>query len=351
MSGSRITFQTGQDHQPEALERVAAHLRTQLAAASLAGLRSVQRPLFTGIGASYAALAVPVEVLRSHGVAAQRVQADEVEDGLTGFDTDLLLGVSQGGRSSETLAAFKAAGDTSTLAVLNVTPSPLGDLAEIGVDLGNEPDSYASTVGFTGTVVALDLLAGAIAGRGDDPWHGIAAHLRTVRERAVAAIGAVSERAARCVAADCVATGASRAASEEIALLLREVPRMPAAASTTRTYLHGEMESAGNTLHVVLGDGREIDLARSLSGAGHLTLLVTTEDVAPTADLAVVRLPGTAAGPRVVLETVVGQELVRALSVERDVPIESFVFANDDTKEGGVDPGDFAIGSPELTHA
>ncbi|NEB76904.1 sugar isomerase, partial [Streptomyces sp. SID14478] len=144
---------------------------------------------------------------------------------------------------------------------------------------------------------------------------------------------------------------ASRAAAEETALLLREVPRMPAAASATRNYLHGEMESAGNTLHVVLGDGREIDLAHSLSGAGHLTLLVTTEDVAPGPDLAVVRIPGTAPAARVVLETVVAQELVRVLSAERDVPIESFVFANDDTKEGGVDPGDFAIGSPELTHA
>ncbi|MEU1117060.1 MULTISPECIES: hypothetical protein [unclassified Streptomyces] len=351
MSGSRITFQAGQDAQPEALERIAAHLRTQLAAASLAGLRSVRRPLFTGIGASYAALAVPVAVLRAHGVAAQRAQSDEVETGLTGFDTDLLLGVSQGGRSSETLAAFKAAGDASTLAVLNVTPSPLGDLAELRVDLGNEPDSYASTVGFTGTVVALDLLAGAIAGRGEDPWHGIAAQLRTVRERAAEAIAPVSARAGGCVAADCVASGASRAAAEETALLLREVPRMPAAASTTRTYLHGEMESAGNTLHVVLGDGREVDLARSLSGAGHLTLLVTAEEVPATDDLAVVRLPRTAAAPRVVLETVVAQELVRALSAERGVPIEAFVFANDDTKEGGVDPGDFAIGSPELTHA
>ncbi|NEB79846.1 sugar isomerase, partial [Streptomyces sp. SID14478] len=191
MSGSRITFQTGQDTQPEALERIAAHLRAQLDAVSLAGLRSVQRPLFTGIGASYAALAVPVDVLRAHGVAAQRVLADEVENGLTGFDTDLLIGVSQGGRSSETLAAFKAAGTASTLAVLNVTPSPLGDLAELTVDLGNEPDSYASTVGFTGTVVALDLLAGAIAGRTSDPWHGIGPLLRTVRERATAALAPV----------------------------------------------------------------------------------------------------------------------------------------------------------------
>ncbi|MFJ4714530.1 SIS domain-containing protein [Streptomyces sp. NPDC088785] len=350
MSGTRITFHTGQDQQPEALARVVDHVRAQLSGTALADLTSARRPLFAGIGASFAALAVPVEVLRAHAVPAQRVLASEIEDGLAGFDTDVLVGVSQSGRSSETLAAFRASGAVRTAAVLNVTPSPLADLADVAVDLGNEPDSYASTIGFTATVVALDLVAGALAGRAGDAWDGIAGRLRTVRERAAATIEPLRARAAACVAADCVASGASRASAEEAALLLREVPRVPAAASATRNYLHGEMESAGNTLHLVFGDGREIGLARSLSDAGHLTLLVTTRDVEPGEHLGVVRLPDTEGpGPRVVLETAVVQELVQALSAERDVPVEAFVFANDDTKEGGVDPGDFAIASPELT--
>ncbi|MGY0020453.1 SIS domain-containing protein [Streptomyces sp. cg35] len=350
MTGSRITFHTGQDRQPDALERVTAHVRAQLSGPAR-DLAAARRPLFAGIGASYAALAVPVAVLRAHGVPAQRVLASEIEDGLGGFDTDALIGVSQSGRSSETLAAFRAAGDVRTAALINVAPSPLGDLARLTLDLGNEPDSYASTVGFTGTVVALDLLAGAVAGRAGDPWDGIADRLRTVRERAAATIAPLRARAAACVAADCVASGASRATAEEAALLLREVPRLPAAASVTRNYLHGEMESAGNTLHLVFGDGREVELARSLSGAGHLTLLVTTREVEAGDALGVVRLPGTDPAPRVVLETAVVQELVQALSAERDVPVEAFVFANDDTKEGGVDPGDFAIASPQFSGA
>ncbi|MET9364360.1 SIS domain-containing protein [Streptomyces sp. NPDC006632] len=346
MPGSRITFLDGQAGQPQALERVITHVRQQLDGPDLARLREVRRPLLAGIGASYAALALPVEVLRSHGVPAQRVLSSEIEDGLHGFDTDLLIGVSQGGRSSETIAAFKAAGGPSTLAVLNVSPSPLGELAELTVDMGNEPDSYASTVGFTATLVALDLIAGAIAGRADDPWAGIAEQAAAVRARAAEVVSCLRSRAALCVAADCVASGASRVSAEEAALLLREVPRMPAAASVTRNYLHGEMESAGNTLHLVFGDGREVELARSLSGAGHLTLLITTQDVDPAGSLGVVRLPESAPSARVVLETVVVQELVAALSDERGVPIESFVFANDDTKEGGVDAADFELASP-----
>ncbi|MEV0096771.1 SIS domain-containing protein [Streptomyces sp. NPDC050738] len=348
MSGSRITFIEGQADQPQALERVIAHVRRQLTGAGHDRLRTAKRPLFAGIGASYAALAVPVDVLRAHGVVSQRVLSSEIEEGTYGFDTDLLIGISQGGRSSETIAAFKEAGDVPNVAVLNVLDSPLGTLADMTVDLGNEPDSYASTIGFTGTIVALDLIAGAIAGRAAsyDPWHGMAAQLTAVREQAAQVIGGLQARAARCIAADVVAAGASRASAEEGALLLREVVRMPAAASVTRNYLHGEMESAGNTLHIVFGDGREIELARSLAAAGHCTLLVTSQQVASTGSLGVVCLPDVATGPRVVLETVVLQELVAALSTERDIPIESFVFANDDTKEGGVNPEDFAIASP-----
>jgi fructoselysine-6-P-deglycase FrlB-like protein len=345
MSGIRIPFLTGQANQPQALERVVAQLRRQLDAASAEPLRRARRPLFAGIGASYAALAVPVQLLRGHGVVAQRVLASEIAEGTAGFDVDLLIGVSQGGRSSETVAAFKRAGSAGVarVALLNVVDSPLGTLAETRLDLGNEPDSYASTIGFTGTVVALDLIAGAIAGRDaqDDPWYGIGDSAEAVRARAAAVIAGLRARAARCVAADVVAAGASRASAEEGALLLREVVRMPATAAVTRNYLHGEMESAGGTLHVVFGDGRELELARSLSAAGHVTLLVTTAEVDPGEHLAVVRLPRAAEAPRVVLETVVVQELVAALSEERGVPIETFVFANNDTKEGGVDRSDF----------
>ncbi|MER5728232.1 SIS domain-containing protein [Streptomyces sp. NPDC002138] len=352
MSGSRITFLEGQAGQGAALERIAARVRTRLAGPEPAALRTARRPLFTGIGASYAALAVPVQHLRAAGVVTQRVLSSEIETGTTGFDTDCLIAVSQGGRSCETLAAFqRATPGTTKTALLNVAASPLGDLADLTVDLGGEPDSYASTIGYTGTVVALDLIAGALTGRPDteDPWRRIAERTTAVHRQAIEVIAGLRERGARCIAADAVAAGASRASAEEGALLLREVVRMTAAASVTRNYLHGEMESAGNTLHLVFGDGREIELARSLSGAGHLTLLLTTADVEAAGQLAVVRLPRCADAVRVVLETVVLQELVAQLSAERGVPIESFVFANDDTKEGGLDMADFEVAafSPE----
>ncbi|MFI8105783.1 SIS domain-containing protein [Streptomyces sp. NPDC086023] len=352
MSASRIPFHQGQNDQGAALARVAARVRAALAEPAAERLLTARRPLFTGIGASYAALALPVRQLREQGVVTQRVLASEIEDGLSGFEADVLVAVSQGGRSSETLAAVRnAPAGTPRAALLNVVPAPLSQLADVTVGLGNEPDSHASTVGYTGTLVALDLIAGALTGRPErvDPWRDIASLTGEVRSRTAEMAAALRSRAAGCVAADVVAAGASRASAEEGALLLREVVRMPSAASATRNYLHGAMESAGNTLHVIVGSGRELALARSLAGAGHTTLLVTTAGAdaeVSVPDLSVIRLPACAEAARVVLETVVLQELVAQLSEERGVPVDSFVFANDDTKEGGVDPGDFEVASP-----
>ncbi|MFI6146853.1 SIS domain-containing protein [Streptomyces sp. NPDC051109] len=344
MSGSRITFIEGQAGQGAALARIAARVRTRLASPECAALRAARRPLFAGMGASYAALAVPVQQLRAAGVVTQRVLSSEIATGTAGFDTDCLIAVSQGGRSCETIAALRSAAPGITrAALLNVVPSPLGDLADLTVDLGNEPDSYASTIGYTGAVVALDLVAGAVAGREGDPWGGIAEQATAVHRRAAEVVAGLRGRGARCIASDAVAAGASRASAEEGALLLREVVRMTAAASTTRNYLHGEMESAGDTLHLVFGDGREIELARSLAAAGHLTLLLTTAEAEPSDSLSVIRLPAAPDAVRVVLEAVVLQELAAQLSAERGVPIESFVFAHDDTKQGGLRKAGFQV--------
>ncbi|GAA2025675.1 glucosamine--fructose-6-phosphate aminotransferase [Catenulispora yoronensis] len=354
MTGSRITFREGRDAQPAALGRIVAHVRAQLGERP-AALTAAARPLFTGIGASYAAAAVPVHALRAARIPAQRMRADEAADQPGGVGADLLIGISQSGRSTETLAAFEQVSGPARIAVVNVSDSPLAAAADLTVGLGDEADSFASTVGFTGTIVALDLIAAAAAGHSgagwsevgwsEVGWSAVGTLVEAARATAVPVAAVVAGRAAEAYAADFVASGASRAAAEEGALLLREVARLTAAASPTRTYLHGEMESAGRTLHVVFGDGREIELARTLARAGHRSVLVTAEPVEPVGDLHVVALPRSAPGVRAVLETVVAQELAAALAEARDVPVESFVFANDDTKQGGLDPADFTTAS------
>jgi len=336
MSGERIPYIDGRAAQPAALERIATRVADQLAAGSHV-FADCSRPVFVGMGASHAALALPLRMLSDGDVLARQELASEVSSGIRFDGADLVIGVSQSGRSPETVDALALVPRERRAAVVNVVPSRLADSVGHCVDLGNEPDSYASTIGYTGTLVALAMIAHTVLGRSPadsaGEWAGIADVL--VRHEAALApvVDDVAERAGRVVAADIVASGASRSASESGALLLREVCRVPASALVTRNYLHGEMESAGETLHVVIGDGRELELARSLAGSRHHTLCVTSAAVEPADHLHVVRIPeGVSMPVRTVLETAVVQRLAGSLAQARGVEIEDFVFNNTDTK-------------------
>jgi glucosamine--fructose-6-phosphate aminotransferase (isomerizing) len=335
-----IPYLQGRASQPAALERVAVRVAAQLAfGASAFGTPAVvaRRPVFTGIGASHAALALPVRILGEHGVPARRVPAGDLGPGPAFADADLVMAVSQSGRSTETLEALGRVERQHRAALVNAAVSPLSALAEYHVDLGSESDSYASTIGYTGTLIGLTMTAHALADlplpRITAEWSGIGTlldlHERTITD----VIDEVAAQGATVVAADVIASGAALAASEAGALLLREVCRVPATALGTRSYLHGAMESAGRTLHVVIGDGRELELARALAEAGHLTLAVTAAPLAAAGRLYVAPLPAGLTTPvRTLLETVVLQRLAGALAGTRGVEIEDFVFLNADTK-------------------
>ena len=240
------------------------------------------------MGASYAAAALPVRLLGAAGLPARREIASEVVPGGVGA-ARAVVGISQSGRSPETIAAVGAWPAERRWSLTNVAGSALAEVAgPRAVDLGSEPDSYASTIGYTGTLIGLTMLARTTSGASVDAahaeWHGIDTAVRRLEEAAAPVIAVVADLATHpasgtpAIAADVVASGASRAASESGALLLREVCRVPSSAVVTRNYLHGEMESAGGTLHVVLGADREVRLARSLAAAGHPTLLLTSAD-------------------------------------------------------------------------
>ncbi|MDR2973741.1 MAG: hypothetical protein LBV00_03360 [Propionibacteriaceae bacterium] len=328
----QISFLDGEIAQSTALERIAATVSDQIAGLTPLRQAPEEGVNFTGMGASYAALAVPVRLLTGNGVPAQRLLASDVPDFAGALHSGLMVAVSQSGCSTETLEAMNVV-TVPRVVVVNQTGGPLTRTCEACISLGGEPDSYASTVGYTGTIIALTAIARAVL-RHDwgGEWVGIGGKVSAIQAQVAPVIEALASQAAEVVGVDVVAGGMSRATAEEGALLLREVCRVPATAAVTRNYLHGGMESAGDTMHVILGDGREIALARSLADAGHQTLLVTSEEVASSGCLTVIRLPIETAPVRVVVETLVLQRLAGALAGVRGVDIEEFVFSNPDTK-------------------
>lgn len=342
MTTNRVSYIVGKKSQSIGLDSLATELATQLSEPQWELLRDSAAPLFLGIGASYCALALPVGRLRSHNIPAMRELASEIADTdlLTG--NDLVLAVSQSGKSTETLDTIGRLDSRRCAALVNASGSPLETLTPLVLSLGDLVDSYASTIAYTGTLIGLDAIADAILGVPAQEtvrkWESIGELISQQQNTALEGLSAIAPRLASTTSVDFVGAGAQRVASEGGALLIREVARIPASHSSTRNYLHGEMESASaTTLHVVLGDSRELELAQTLSESGHLTVLVSSSEVrSTTPNLVVIPVSGEDVSRRAVLETVVVQELAALAAAARDVEIEEFVFANHDTKHGGI---------------
>ncbi len=340
MTGENITFAAARAGQAQ---RLGQAIRTVAAAAAdLAGDLSGPGPIFTGIGASHAAACAPVWTLRARGVHSWRLGAGDYPLPFPASEHPV-IGVSQSGRSAETLAVLESVESARRYAVVNTSPSPIAAAARVVVDIGNIPDSYASTVGYTATVAALGILADAWdGGTVDAGWHDMADVLHETERLLAEPVRQLTSVFARASSADFVGAGPSVGSAEAAALLFREVARIPATGMGTRQYLHGSMESAGDGVHVLFGEAREAEVAATLAAAGHQAILVTNEAIMAGPNLAIVRLPARAtAAPaqRVILEALTMQILVAAVAEQRAVEIEEFVFHHPDTKVPAGTPG------------
>jgi len=326
-----ITFAEARATQAEELGRAIPLIAAQLTERQEAGELEGPGPVFVGIGASLAAACAPVWELRSRGIHSWRLGAGDLPIPFP-ESAHPIVGISQSGRSAETLAVLESTPPQLRLAVVNTEPSPIAQLAST-ISLGSLADSYASTLGYTATVAALGMLADAWdGGRIDQGWFTLHETFAAVEADLTERVSALAELFHTVRSSDFVGAGPAVGSAEAGALLFREVARIPATGMSTRQYLHGSMESAGDGVHVVFGDSRELDLATTLSEAGHHVILISGEPVASTETLHVVQLPKLRASQRAVLEALVMQILVGAVAAVRGVEIEEFVFHNADTK-------------------
>ncbi len=333
MSDGYLAYAAARATQAEALDAAVPRLTGAVGAFADTGRPRGPGPLFVGIGASLAAACAPVWELRSRGVHAWRLGSGDHPVPFPASPHPV-FGVSQSGRSAETLAVLRSVEPPLRNAVVNVVPSPIADVATGLLDLGSIPDSYASTIGYTATVAALGMLADAWDGGRIDPgWARLGAEFAAAEADLGERVRDLAPLFAAASSADFVGAGPSAGSAEEGALLFREVARIPATGMSTRQYLHGAMESAGaGGVHVVFGDEREHAVAETLSRSGHPVVLVTGEPVAPAPNLYPVRVPRLPPSQRAVIEVLVAQILVEAVAEVRGVEIEEFVFHNADIK-------------------
>lgn len=338
MSDGFIAYSAARATQAAALAAAITRLTGSVTALAEEGWLSGPGPVFVGIGASLAAACAPVWELRSRGVHSWRLGAGDHPLPFP-VSTHPVFGVSQSGRSSETLAVLGSVDPALRYAVVNVVPSPIASVATGILDLGSIPDSYASTIGYTATVAALGMLADAWnGGRIDDGWARLGAVFAAAERDLGAQVRALAPLFANATSADFVGTGPAVGSAEASALLFREVARIPSTGMSTRQYLHGSMESAGGGVHVIFGDSREHAVAETLAYSGHPVILVTSEAMAAGPLLHPVRVPRLPAAQRAVIEILFTQILVEAVAEVRDVDIEEFVFHNSDIKVAAEGP-------------
>lgn len=327
-----ITFTAARATQADQLERAITVVSAQIEDRRAAGEFAGAGPIFVGIGASLAAACAPVWALRSHGIHSWRLGAGDLPLPFPPSEHPI-IGVSQSGRSAETLTVLESVDERLRYAVVNHRPSPIADLVAKTISLDSIPDSYASTIGYTATVAALGMVADVWNGGVIDAgWRALADIFRTTELAITRDMGGLAELFAHTESVDFVGTGPAVGSAEAGALLFREVARIHATAMSTRQYLHGSMESAGKGVHVLLGDTRELGVARTLSEAGHQVVLVSAEPVPEGPMLRTVQLPKLPAAQRAILEALFMQALVGEVAQVRGVDIEEFVFDNTDTK-------------------
>lgn len=294
-----------------------------------------KRVALIGIGASHAAAASAAYQMRCDGLDALRFLPSELPAGLSGFDGLTVL-ISQSGRSAEVVALVREGLGNANIAITNYTPSPLGTICENELNLGNLSDSSVSFVSFTGSMLALALLADHWAGRDRLTfWKQQITQAFEAVERNYDQIRDIAGMLLQTSYADVVAPAPLMSAAEEAVLMLREGPRLFATAMETRQYLHGPMDAAGPGAHLVFGFTREAQLISQLSErTRHLAFVSTDGSTQVPAGVHRLVLPAGLADPMsfTFAATAIAQKLTLHAADIRGIDINEAAFQRIDTK-------------------
>jgi glucosamine--fructose-6-phosphate aminotransferase (isomerizing) len=331
--GGSAAFRRAVFSQAENLEAAAALARRALAEADLTSLRSGVL-IFTGMGASWHALAPAVQALRRAGRRAFAVSPPDLARAPATELADAFVVVSQSGASTETMAMLERVEGSFVVAISATAEGPLTRAADVWLPLGPLPDTPVATLSYTATLQALGFLCDELLGAGrGSKWDAVpelvAATLDVLDGEARAAAG----RFQRIHALDAIGGGASVASAAEATLLMREGVRVPATSFETRQYLHGPLEAAGPGLGCLLfGSGRELDLASSLLSYGVPAALVTDRPGAEVPGAEVLTVPSVHELAAPILEILPAQLLAAHLASARGAAIGELRRQQGDTK-------------------
>lgn len=338
---SKMDFESAVRSQPDELRRIRVALLLQLSRAPFSAWDSSETLGIVAMGASHNSGHAVVAVLAAQGHRAVNLTASDILNGQDGYQpADRYLVVSESGRSPEPIEAARRLTPGSRIGVSNFVDSPLSEVVDAMVTLGAVPDSAIYTVGYTGTLLAYGLVLEQMGVLQDDGLLSSSAdrvHDALVEFESVA--NTAGEWIAAATTVDVIGRGVSLSSATELALMLREGLRLPTGCHETYEYTHGPIEATtAQTVVVMFGDGRELELIEPLNANGVKVVLITASPSFVThatdgALLAVVKLDSDLVGlPRAIIETVFSQLTLIAAAKLRNVRLGEFLFDDLGTK-------------------
>lgn len=250
--------------QPEALQRLLDQGINDQARQLLSRLPTFGRVILTGMGASLYALYPAFLELAAAGLPVWCIEAAELlsqADGLITPDS-LLWVTSQSGRSAEIAALLEQPRrPRAILGVTNETVSPLAAAADAVIELRSGAEHTVGTRSYLNSLAA-HLLATAVAVQQPVPpeLYQMPRRLATYLGQWDAQLNAW-DRAVTENVLFAVGRGASLAAAQTGALIVKEAAKAPMEAMSAPQFRHGPLELADDRTCIIVLAGAAADLA------------------------------------------------------------------------------------------
>lgn len=340
MSSDHIPFAEAVLGQPRYLQTAVEHISASLAAAAPAAWRPGETVAVLAMGASTNSGHALVAALTERGVRGANITASELAAAPADFEpADHYLVVTESGRSPEPLDAVRGRGAGRRVAITNFPDAAVSEVVDRTIGYGGLDDSPVYTTGYLATLASY---AALIDAQGMDSGLDISrvpGIIAEALERFQPLAAGLAERFDGAKAADLVGRGFGYCSATQGALIFREALRLPATGWETYQFIHGPIESAGaDTVLIVIGDGRELDIVPQLAKVGTRVIVLSAAGEERLAELAgdtvdIVSLAHTAPGfERTIVETVALQLITIAVAERQGISIEEFLYSQPDTK-------------------
>ncbi len=277
------TFEREIFEQPDVWESIARSDAAARFASALDG-----KIVLVGSGSSLFAAQLGAIAFRRRGIDATAIAATEAQGDHRAFEGSTIVALSQSGRSTDVLRALDALRPGKLVALTNTAHSPLGERADVTIDVGAGPELAVPATKSVSSTIAILLTAASLRAqdRSRDPAVLLetARAIRTWLRDSAGTVVTPAAQIAHCSGIVILGTDYGAPIAREAALKFKEATYMHAEGFEAGEFRHGSAAMADAStaaIGIVDADGSPIVGAamRDLAPRGALRIAVGNESL------------------------------------------------------------------------